>query len=354
MLNKLPNELIYVICEKLDLNSINNIKYTNIKLYNVINGLSNSLLKNECKKFHKKLKAADILTSLENFCKIIINKYTYNSYKNTSYKLKNPLKNLTNYIEKNNLNNICLYNISYNLHVNKLFKNILDHFIYYETLKNYDKIKLLFLYNFIQIEQFNIFEIDYYIDFIENITYNKYYKKYDDIIINYYSFIIKILNFENTFLYEYNKNYTSCLEFLSFENLYKISKWIITPHMMQKLISYKPLNLDTSELKTCCNICFKKPIEEIVKVKFNMREDELIGHNFLCINNILLKNTNKTLPNSILLYIRKIQKTLVNQYIYIIDPKTNKPKKLKNNELHYNMIRIINKKQNYLINKIFN
>jgi hypothetical protein len=353
MLDKLPYELIYVICEKLDLNSINNLKYTNIKLYKSINGLSNSLLKGECKKFNKKLKAKEILTSLENFCKIIINKYTYNTYKNTSYKLKNPIKSLTYYIERNNLNNICLYNISYNLHVNKLFKNILDHFIYYETLENYDKIKLLFLYNFIQIEQFNIFEIDYYIEFIENITYNKYYNKYDDIIINYYSFIIKILNYENTYIYDYD-NYNTFLEFLSFENLYKISKWIITPHMMQKLISYKPLNLNTTELKTCCNICFKKPIEEVVKIKFNMREDELIAHNFSCINDILFKNTNKTLPNYILLYIRKIQKTLVNQYIYITDPKTNKRKKLKNNNSNYNILRIINRKQNYLINKIFN
>lgn len=324
MLNKLPSELIYVICKHLDLNSIYHLKHVNSKLYNTINKLSFVICKNELNKFKNKIKPSDIQNVLENFCKLII----YN-----------------NDIRFN------LFNISYNKHVNILFTDVIVHFINKKNLDEYDdKIKLLFLYNFIQIEQFNIYEIDYYIEFIENITHNKFTRKYNDLIVNYYRFVIKSLNFEESIIYSSETNYLKKFIFLSFEQLHKISKWIITPHIMQKLISYKPLDLSTSEIMICCNMCFKTPLKEIVKIKFNMRDDELIGHNYSCIKEILEKKNFYSLQN----YIKKVQLILIDKYMYTTDPQTNEKIKIKNYKLNYKMKHLVNKNEKFLINKIFN
>lgn len=372
MLSALPNELIELICKNLDIISINNLRYSNSYLYKTINHISPIILKNELQKTNKK-SSCYIQQFITNFCKIILyknlhlsnlkepitNDYYYNIFvknlnQNEVHYTSSIIKNYTNYLTTENIQSINLYNISYNKNVNNLFKNVLTHYIYEESLLKYDKINLFILYNFIQIEQFNVSHLNYYIEFIENLTLNRFTNIYDDIVINYYKFIVKNLNYEDSFMYSSEHNYQRHIDFLTLEQLYKISKWIITPHLMQKLLTYKPLNLNNSELLICCNLCCRRPIDEIVTKKFNLRNDELTGYNYSEFKNLIYNNTDKYLVNYILIHLNKKQKKLVNKYIYITDPVTNQRKRFKySGNIDYKTLNIINKNQNYLIKKIF-
>lgn len=364
MLDKLPSELLYIICQKLDLLSINKLRNANSSLYYKINNLSSLILNNQIQKINKNLNQYFITTFLTNFCKTLLYKHIYNQWSTKSKydslininTNNNPVKDLTNFLEKYKIEKTMpyLYVISYNKHINTLFKIILEHYVYYGNLESFDKINLLIMYNFIQIEQFNIKDLNYYISYIEELTLNKYITNYDDVILNYYTFIIKNLNLEDSFIYSQDTNYTKYVEILSLENLYKISKWIITPHIMQKLLNYKPLNLYNSQVLTCCNLCYKKPIHKVIKTKFDLRHDELIGHNYLCIKDIIKQNSNTYIIEKLLTEIELYEKTLVNRYIMITNPKTNIKTKFNPSEkLYSTQLNIIKKNQKFLINKIF-
>jgi hypothetical protein len=120
-------------------------------------------------------------------------------------------------------------------------------------------------------------------------------------------------------------------------------------------LCYKPLNLNSSELLVCCNLCYKNPIDKIVKKKFDLRKDELVGHNYLNIKTLILKNCNMFIANYILKNIQKSEMQLVNTYIYITDPRTNNRRRFtKSIKMDYGMSKIIKKNQKFLIDKIFN
>jgi hypothetical protein len=374
MINNLPSELIGIICTHLDFKSIHNLKYTCSNVYNIINDSSNYIVKNELSKINSFLKPFHIHNFLNTFCKVILYKninilysrnHTYDSITHNSllYELQNKInntdyisvfRNTTNFLNNTNQNSN-YFLISYNSHVNLLFKKVLEHFIYYGSVEKYDNISLLFLYNFIQIEQFNISDLNYYINFIEDLTLNKFNTNYDDIIKNYYKYIIKNLNYEDSFTYSQETNYIKSINLLSLDQLYKISKWIITPHMIQKLLTYKALNIYNSELMICCNLCFKTPISYIVNRKFTLRDDDLVSHNYTLFKSLIISNCDKYISNSLLNYLENIEKKLVNKYIYITDPKTNKRKRLcYSSNFNYNSYNSIKKNQKFLINKIFN
>lgn len=365
MLNNLPNEIIYSICKNLDINSINNLKYVNSNLYHTINNLSSLIVKYELKKINNKLNFKNMCSFLNNFIKIILYKHLYNNeiedyklYKNIKYDFKNTAVICsTNFLEKEKFYNSHSFIISYNKNVNTLFIHVLNHYIFNGNIDKYDKINLLFLYNFIQIEQFNISEINYYIQFIEELTFNKYNRHFDDIITNYYTFLIKNLNYEDSFTYVQELNHKKYIEFLQLEQLYKMSKWITTPHIIKKLLSYKPLNLDSTEFLACCKFCYRSPIDEIVKMKFNMRDNDLIGYNYSCFKNLLLKNNNNNNNIVVNIYneVEILEKRLVNRYIFTINPVTNKKERLIFNRYNNNsFMHMIKNKQRFLINKIFN
>lgn len=123
---------------------------------------------------------------------------------------------------------------------------------------------------------------------------------------------------------------------------------------MQKLLNYKPLNLYNSQVLTCCNLCYKKPIHKVIKTKFDLRHDELIGHNYLCIKDIIKQNSNTYIIEKLLTEIELYEKTLVNRYIMITNPKTNIKTKFNPSEkLYSTQLNIIKKNQKFLINKIF-
>jgi len=356
MLNLLPNELTILICNNLDLKSINNLACTNLHFYKTINEeLSNIIVINELKKINKNIKICDIYNFITDFCKIIL-------YKNMTYKqIKNGYHDpnittigySTNYLEKEKYYKSPIYHISYNKHVNFLFKDTFQNYILHGHLNKYNPIKVMFLYNFIQIEQFNFTNLNYYIDFIENITLNKFIKNYDDIILNYYKFIIYNLNYENSMMYAQSTHNIKYIKYITFDSLYKISKWIITPHIINKLLMYKPLNLENSNLLMCCTTCYKKPIAEIVNKKFDIRDDDLISYNYCEFKKLVKKQSNQF----ILTFILNKERRLVNKYITITDPVTNIKQNYSRSyisNINYNTSMIIKKNQNFLIRKIFN
>jgi len=123
---------------------------------------------------------------------------------------------------------------------------------------------------------------------------------------------------------------------------------------MQKLLNYKPLNLYSSDLLICCNLCCRDPIKHIVKTKFHIRNDDLIAHNYSSFKN-LVKNNLNYIKSYAYKIINTQEKMLVNRYIYITDPKTNKKTKFSSTtKISYNTNKIIEKNQKFLINKIFN
>jgi hypothetical protein len=333
MLNNLSEDIIYIICQNLDLKDIYKLKTLDKYLFNTINSLSNILFIKELKKFKIKKNKNEISTFMVNFCRSIL--YNTVCNKDSSYYKR-------------------IYDITPNNKVNEMFRQALTHYIYNSNFENYNILNLLILYNFIQIYLFNRIEVDYYVNFIESLTNNHYNTYYDDIIIKYYTFLIKSLNLENSDLFLQETNYTR-IPFLKLENLYKISKWIVTPHILKKLCSYKCLNLTKTKFLGCCDICFKNKTRQIVKIKYYNKYDDLICHNYKSIKNFLHKERmfyydhgyDKNLPNSVLKFMKIEEINCVNKKIFLEYPRYEYRLSL---EKYLGLLR---KTQRFLVRKIF-
>lgn len=304
-----------------------NKKITNIQEYiafNEICYINNCKNYNEVDDYKEKL-----YNYLESFCKQIY-LYTRKDYICWLYNTNENDNNNDDVILKNEIIKIIKASPIISCYNNDtMLSNLVVHYINNKDLKSYNnKLTLLSSFYFIKIMLADTNPVLF--EFINSLfSTTKIYKqsKYIDFSHKYFT---KLLNSSN---------------YISFDNIYNTSKYIICNCALKKLMGYKLLDLKQTKLIECNKCESSKNLNEIVLYKRSYTEDDLIGYNYEQYKN-LLKRENKHLYN----YIKKVETNIVNSYIYITSPVTNK----KINILCYSYKLILSKLRHKEINNILN
>lgn len=212
--------------------------------------------------------------------------------------------------------------ISNDKFINKLFTNIFNFYVYnnFCDIRMYkNKFELFAFYIFLEIESFTNYNFNYFFNFLE--------KNHNSNLIN-----LKI-KYYNSVLYKFHSR-DQCI-FITFDQMYAMSKYTISIPVVKKIIGYKMLDLSNSLLNLCCFECNEKYIREICNIRRKFFKDELISFNYNQFKKMLQKNNSyyyQVLCNS--------ENYLVNSMIYIKNPITNRRIKI-NNIVYQNTINLI-------------
>lgn len=346
---ELPTEILIEIISYCNLKEITSLsvtckninkKITNIQDYALFNEICYI---NNCTNYDEvdesKIK---IYNYLESFCKQVY-LYTRKDYLYWLYNINendsNDNVNLKNEIVKiiNKSSVISCYNND------TILSDLVVYYINHKNINSYNnKLTLLSSYYFIKImigeTNQNVFD---FIDSLFSSTNIYKQNKYIDFI---YKYCMKILN---------KPIYSR------FDDIYNASKYMICNCTLKKLFGYKVLDLKQTKLIECNKCESSKNVNEIVLYKQSYTDDDLICHNYTEYKQ-LLKRENKHLYK----YIKKIETNVVNSYIYITSPITNKKinilcysyklilSKLRHKELD-NILNYINTQQKILMTELF-
>jgi hypothetical protein len=200
------------------------------------------------------------LKAIDNDSNIIEKKrYFYNYFK---YIISNFSVN--KYLFQNEILNNMILNI-YNSQITKNYQNILN---------------IIIIQCFINIIYFpdNI-QIESSFNFLKNFNKGNSFLKFQDIIINYYTYILNSIHNDKII---YNK----------FRIIYDISPHIINIYSLKKIFSYRLLDLSNTRLLFCCNLehCIDDNINNICNTKYAYYNDDLISHNYIEVKTFLYKN----------------------------------------------------------------
>ncbi len=314
-MEKLHTDIFYEICKYLSIKDISRLQKTNCEINNKIQCLHNNILIKELKYLHNNKNNIN-----SNFYEYLL--YFINS-KLFDYRFTNVI-------------------------IGNIYKKItISRIVTFTDLINYpNKLELFVLYNFINIECFINYNIDYFFKFLKMLDSPK--RIIDDVFYDLkYKYYKNILYIERYDMYLMN---------ISFEQLYQMVPYITTISILKRLFGYKILDLKYSKLLLCCEDSVVQDIHYICNFKFSFYNDDLISHNYTEIMNFL-KSENK-LYYYILI---EREKFLVNKKIYVTNPKTNKDiritdKRFRRTQHDFNDInlnRIIHNQRKRLIQKYF-
>ena len=345
-MDSLNIDIIYEICKYLSIKDVSNLQIINVKIYNNIKLLQNNILIRELKELY--------IGKTKN---VILLKYNFYEY--LIYFLK------SNVLEYTKLKNVIIYNI-YNRIVN--FLNCNDKKTYSEIQIEYqdeywenqsvywkfigklekypNKLEMLVLYNFINIECFVNYNIDYSFKFLKILDTKKkiIHDNFYDVKYKYYKNILYIEKYDI-----YYKNF-------AFDKLYQMVPYITSVYILKRLFGFKIFDLTYTTLFPCCEDCIIQNLHYICDLKMNFYLDDLICHNYSEILKFLYRE-NKVYYQMLI----DREKYLINKKIYITNPKTNRNMKISDkyfrrlqNELNdMNLTRIIHNKRKKLIQKYF-
>jgi hypothetical protein len=251
-MEKLPTELILIICKNLSLRDIVHLQNASCRLNTQICSVSKAIV---ISKLH-----------------------------NTNNNLDNVHIILSNYIEDYLKGHNTLINFD-----NLLNKELIYYYYLYNSFKNYpNHLEVYLTYLLLQIHVFkNCKQSD---DLIE-IFYE--FEKYKNNNLQRYKFTHMLQNYV-TFIIENNID-------VKFTTLYKMSKICTSVVMLNKLFANKYLELDNSNLIVCCEECVKSNLRHIVEFKYNRPTDHFLNHNYLVIRNFL-RNKNKHIYRKLVKY----------------------------------------------------
>lgn len=301
-MNSLPDEIIWEISKYISLKDIVNLKRTSSILNDKINRIQKNIVIYNMKVIGKTngIYLENLWTYLNNYLSECIKKYrkmfnkefywSKNLYNDTFFKYYIiELDRLSHFTDK--------------VIINKVFNKLLRFYVTnnFCDMRSYSNhLELFVFYNFIKIKKRDdMYNIEYYFNFLESLNNDLYY----NIKINYYKYILNL--------------HHVCT--LSFDKMYKISKYITTISNIKKLMSYKVLELSNSILHMCCVDCDDNNLYDICIMKRNFYKDDLISHNYNELKTFL-KNENPYYYG----ILKNNEDTIVNDMIYIKDPYTNR------------------------------
>jgi hypothetical protein len=339
-MDNLNIDIVYEICKYLSIKDISHLQIVSVNLYNNIKLLHSNILIRELKDLHIGKKNMILLK--------------YNFYEYLIYFLKSnvleytKLKNVIIYRMYNRIRNFLIYNLDNSLEDKNVFVEFPGTaWEYISKLETYpNKLELLVLYNFINIECFINYNIDYSFKFL-NILDTKKKIIHDDFYDVKYKYYKNILYIEKYDIYYMN---------FSFDKLYQMVPYITSVYILKRLFGFKILDLTYTTLFPCCEDCIIHNLHYICDLKMNFYLDDLICHNYSEILKFLYRE-NRIYYNILI----NREKYLINNKIYITNPKTNRNikisdkyfKRLQNELNDMNLTRIIHNKRKKLIQKYF-
>jgi hypothetical protein len=185
--------------------------------------------------------------------------------------------------------------------INVMFRRIFFHFVNQKKLgihsiESYsNKIELFIFYSFISIACYKSkTNLEANIVFLEQFAESP---SIQQMTIRYYS------------------NILSRHPLLTFDTLHRMSKRVVTVPMLRKLFGVKGLDLTKSQLIMCCPDCANVDLTEMVTMKYNLKNDTFLTHNYIVIKQFFA-NESPTLYNNLVTY----EMTLVNRDILFTNP----------------------------------
>lgn len=304
MIDKLPVEIYLHIYKHLSFFDMISLKLVNNKLSTKLNNISHYVITYELYRMDIPLSKRIVNINMS----IALNKIISNIRNNVR-----QLYYIPDYIYNQNSitieNSISLYikenidDIIVSKHdlTNGLYKKILRHYIKYNTYNKFDKY-LLYLF-------YMLFIID-----IKKNTYNVNYNVYflDSILVNDILYqIIKPIA-EDYFTYIIRQNID-----INNKSKYIISKYIVTVPMLRRLMTQQQLNLEKSNLLTCCKTCLHYNIREMTIIKYNSPNNRIISYNYNAIKSFFAKNDNTLFEK-----IQSLELKKINEHITFRNPFT--------------------------------
>lgn len=293
----LPHDVLLRIYDFSDLTSFLQLIFVHPLLNKKIKELSAYILSKECTKM--------VFSSKLHFYYFI--DHTYNELlvdckKRYLRQISRILTSNTEVIllKREIMRNLHLFQFAPYPKVNRLFAKLMIYYIQYNTFIDYpNKFDLIAFYVFsTALYTKSMISINHATQFLDRLAGGN--SEWKSLCVDYFS---SILNF--SFIN------------INFATLYTITKYTVNFTTLWKMFVYKPLNLcDTILLSnTECQTKVNKILCDICSLKFQYPEDELIGHNFNEIKNIL-QTSSATLSNSFIF----MQKLLINKEIFITHP----------------------------------
>ena len=218
--------------------------------------------------------------------------YFYNYFKYIIYNFS-----VDKYLFQNDILNNMILNV-YNNYFTKYYPNILN---------------LIIIQCFINIIYFpNNIQIESGFNFLKNFNKPSSFSKFQDIIINYYTYILNCIHNDKII---YNK----------FRIIYDISPYIINIYSLKKIFSYRLLDLSKTRLLFCCNLehCIVDNINSICDTKNAYYNDDLISHNYIEVKTFLYNKC----PEYYNILIER-ENYLLNEKLFIKNPITNRRMRL--------------------------
>jgi hypothetical protein len=331
---KLPNEIVYKICEWLDIIQVNRLYLVNKSTRKRILNIQDLLISNELMRFDK-----DNLLSVKKKFNLAESKYFFYHFLTYNFDLYcekykfvfrnyfgwkiDELKDITlkdliiryrsdveipYYYEESE--GRIIKPIFDNVILNKLYEDIFSYYIQndFKNLENYpNRLHLMILYYFIHIEMYpNIYTNDRMFDFLNRISYHEFY----DVKLNYYTIMIEVMH---------NGDYTLMKN--TYEKMYQMSNCIVSLEILKKLIGYKVLDLSNALLYTLQDesgyVDFL--IKQICRTKMKFMRDDLVCHNYNQIKN-LLRQLNRSYYDMMI----ERENYLINNMIYVKNPTSNR------------------------------
>jgi len=346
-INNLPLDIIYKICQFINIVDICKLKRIDKKMFCSISRIQPDLLSYQlklqrdfinCKSFYNWLNA--YLTShLHQYKKMFYKDYQFlHRSRNLQFYIKNFNK-YTKYIRPISSYNITnsLFDIVFTFYTNNNFCDI-------NLFQN--KLLLLVFYNFLKLEYYpnsDSYDFNYRFNFLEQNS-NNYV---DDLKLNYY----------NTILYKFHyRDYIP----ITFDQMYTISHCVTSIAIIKKILGYKAFDLSNTVLNLCCYDCNEDYLIEICNIKRAFWKDELISHNYKEFKTMLQKNNPYYYH-----FLQNRETILINSMIYIKNPITNRRLRV-DKSIYHNLIQDLDKykiqkitnyisnQKNYFRNKFFN
>ncbi len=256
--------------------------------------------------------------------------------------LTNQLKtidNNTNIIQKK----LYFYNyfkcIKKQLFQNDILNNMILN-IYNNKFTKYhiNTLNLIIIQCFINIVYFpNNVQINSVFNFLKNFNKKSNFYKFQDIIINYYIYVLQSVH-DDIVIYD------------KFKIIYDMSSHIINIYSLKKIFSYKLLDLSKTRLLFCCNLehCIVDNINSICDTKYAYYNDDLISYNYIEVKTFLYKNC---IEYYNVLICR--ENYLLNEKLFIKHPITNRRMRV-NGKRWMNYISYLKKSNKHVYNDFIN
>ena len=275
-MNKICQDVFNNIANYLSIIEIARLRQTNKLLQFYVNDFENIYLTKQLRSIDNDSNIIEKKLYFYNYLKYIISNFSVNKY-----------------LFQNDILNNMILNV-YNNYFTNYYPNVLN---------------LIIIQCFINIVYFpNNIQLESGFNFLKNFNKPSQFLKFEDVIINYYTYILNSIH-NDRIIYD------------KFRIIYDMSPHIINIYSLKKIFSYRLLDLSKTRLLFCCNLehCIVENINSICNTKYAYYNDDLTSHNYIEVKTFLYKECVEYY--NILI---ERENYLLNEKLFIKNPITNR------------------------------